>query len=65
MRTSTPGTLMPPFQVAEWWLVMRLESYAPATFDDATAQRMAEELFNQWVREETSRRMARLQTLKP
>ena len=65
MRTSTPGTLMPPFQVAEWWLVMRLESYAPATFDDATAQRMAEELFNQWVREETSRRMAGLQTLKP
>ena len=62
IRTNAPGTLLPPFRVAEWWVVMRVESYAPATFDDAMAQRMAEELFNQWVREETSRRMTELQT---
>ena len=65
LRTSAPGLLMPPIQISEWWLVTRLESYSPACFDDATSQRMAEELFNQWVREETGRKMQALQTNMP
>lgn len=60
LRTNAPGKLMPPFNIGEWWLVMRVESYTPATFDDTTAQRMAEELFNLWVQEETSRKMREL-----
>ena len=59
LRTSTPGVLNPPFRLSEWTLVMRLESYTPASFDDATAQQMAEELFYQWVNEETTRRDGR------
>ena len=64
LRTSAPGLLMPPIQISKWWLVMRLESYTPASFDDATAKRMAEELFNQWVQEETTRMMTQLQDQK-
>lgn len=60
LRTSPAGQLMQPFQIAEWWLVARLESYTPASFDEATAARMAGELFDQWVREETSRRIRAL-----
>jgi len=60
LRTSTAGTLMQPLRIAEWWLVARLESYTPASFDPATAELMAGELFNQWVLEETSRRIRRL-----
>jgi parvulin-like peptidyl-prolyl isomerase len=60
LRTTPAGQLMQPFQIAEWWLVTRLESYTPASFDDATAQRMASELFDQWVNEETSTRMRQL-----
>lgn len=60
LRTSPAGQLMQPFQIAEWWLVARLESYTPASFDDATAERMARELFDQWVREETTRRLTHL-----
>lgn len=60
LRTTSPGVLMQPFQIAEWWLVARLESYTPASFDEATAERMAGELFDQWVREETSRRIRSL-----
>jgi len=52
--------LMHPFQIAEWWLVARLETYTPASFDEATAGRMAGELFDQWVREETNRRIGTL-----
>lgn len=62
LRTSTPGVLLHPFQISEWWMLMRLEKYTPSTFDDATAQRMTEELFVRWVKEETARRMAKLQS---
>ena len=60
LRTSAPGMLLAPFQISEWWLVMRLESYTPASFDESTALRMAEELFNKWVEEETTRKMREL-----
>lgn len=60
LRTTSTGMLMEPFQIAEWWLVARLESYTPASFDEATAEQMSDELFNQWVREETTRRMREL-----
>ena len=60
LRTTSPGVLMQPFQLAEWWLVVRLESYTPASFDEAMAERMASELFDQWVREEASRRIRSL-----
>jgi parvulin-like peptidyl-prolyl isomerase len=57
LRTSPAGQLMQPFQIAEWWLVARLESYNPASFDAPMAQQMAGELFDQWVREESSLRL--------
>ena len=60
LRTTGAGVLMEPFQIAEWWLVVRLESYTPASFDSAMALQMADELFNQWVREETTRRIREL-----
>ena len=60
LRTSPAGLLIQPFQLSEWWLVARLESYTPASFDEPTAQQMAGELFDQRVREETSRRVGML-----
>lgn len=54
MRTHEPGSLLEPFQIEQWWLVVRLERYMPATFDEAMAQRMCGELFEQWVQEETA-----------
>ena len=53
LRTSKPGVLLAPFQIQEWWLVARLESYTPARFDDAIAEQMAAELFEEWVQQET------------
>jgi parvulin-like peptidyl-prolyl isomerase len=60
LRTTTPGVLLEPFQVAEWWLVVRLEHYTPAVFDEAMAAQMAGELFTEWVQEQTLARMTRL-----
>ena len=60
LRTSSPGLLMEPFRIGEWWLVTRLESYTPATFSPEMAKQMSKELFDVWTREETDSRMNKL-----
>lgn len=62
LRSAKPGDLIPPFQVEQWWLVVRLESYVPASLDDATRQRMAQELFDEWIQAETTSRIAALRS---
>jgi parvulin-like peptidyl-prolyl isomerase len=54
LRTSSPGDLLEPFKISDWWLVVRLESYTPASFDEGMSAQMAAELFDQWVQEETA-----------
>ena len=53
LRTTKPGELIEPFLVEGWWLVARLERYAPARFDEETAIKMARELFQEWVAEQS------------
>ena len=43
--------------------MVRLESLTSATFDEATAARMAQELFEQWISEQVERRLADLRPL--
>jgi parvulin-like peptidyl-prolyl isomerase len=57
LRSSQPGELREPIQVEGWSLIVRLESYQPATLDQAMEQRMAQELFAEWVEEEAGRMM--------
>ncbi len=52
LRTSQPGQLLEPFQIDQWWVVVRLERYEAAQFDDITRQRMAQELFQEWLNQE-------------
>ena len=60
LRTSSPGTLLEPFAVSEWHLVVRLEQYNPASFDERIASQMASELFEEDVQAETGRRLGEL-----
>lgn len=57
LRTSKPGELRQPIQVENWFLVVRLESYTPASLDTATKGQMAQELFQAWAQEEATRRI--------
>ncbi|MFM9104921.1 MAG: peptidylprolyl isomerase, partial [Cyanobium sp.] len=52
LRTSRPGQLRPPLRIEQWWLVVRLESLRSASFDDDMGERMARELFDEWVEDE-------------
>ena len=53
LRISRPGALLEPFRISDWWLVVRLERYSPATFNDEISDRMCEELFVEWQKEQT------------
>lgn len=60
LRSRPVGSLMEPFKIQQWWLVVRLEQYKAAQFDQAMAQRMSLELFDEWISEELASNVARL-----
>ena len=53
-RVSQPGVLLEPFRISDWWLVVRLERYSPATFTDEVSDQMCREMFDAWIDEETA-----------
>mgnify|MGYP003332123559 CR=1 FL=1 len=60
LRISTPGLVQEPFQIQHWWLVVRMESYAPAVLDEGTRMAMGEELLEEWLQAEVNHQMALL-----
>jgi len=60
LRTSSPGLLLEPFQIENWWLVVRVESYTPAVLDDPTRMAMAQELLEEWLQDEVKSQMLQL-----
>lgn len=60
LRVSQPGVLLEPFRISDWWLVVRLERYSPATFTDEISDRMCREMFDEWISEQTATTLSRL-----
>ena len=60
LRVAQPGILLEPFRISNWWLVVRLERYAPATFTDEISEKMCVEMFNSWIDEETTKILSQL-----
>ena len=56
LRSAQPGMLFEPFRIDRWWLVVRLERFAPAKFDKRMEAQMSMELLKVWLKEETHRR---------
>ena len=61
LRVAQPGVLLEPFRIADWWLVVRLERYSPATFTPEVSDRMCREMFDAWIEEETASTLSRLE----
>ncbi len=53
LRVTQPGVLLEPFRISDWWLVVRLERYSPATFNDEISLKMCQELFAEWQKEQS------------
>ncbi|MFM1811482.1 MAG: hypothetical protein RLZZ336_420, partial [Cyanobacteriota bacterium] len=63
LRTAAAGTLLEPFQIEQWWLVVRLESLRPAIFDERMALQMSQELFEQWLERQVDQEIQGLRPL--
>ena len=61
LRVAQPGVLLEPFRISDWWLVVRLERYSPATFTPEVSDRMCREMFDAWIAEETATTLSRLE----
>ena len=53
LTSSRPGEVQEPIQIENMHLVIRVESYEPAQLDEPMRARMEEELFGQWLEEES------------
>ena len=60
LRSAQAGVIQEPFQIDQWWLLMRLESFTPASFDESMALRMSQELFEQWLEQAVETQLAHL-----
>lgn len=60
LKGAAPGQLMQPFAIESWWVIVRMEERLEASFDAATAQRMASELFEQWLQDTIDERITTL-----
>ena len=60
LRVAQPGVLLEPFRISDWWLVVRLERYSPATFTEEVSDQMCQEMFDAWIDEETATILSQL-----
>lgn len=60
LRSAEPGKVMEPFRIDDWWLVARLEELRSADFNQQMANRMASELFDDWINELVTRKLREL-----
>jgi parvulin-like peptidyl-prolyl isomerase len=58
LAISQPGQLWPPTKVGDWFVVVRLEKFLPAKLDEATRQRLLDELFNNWLIDQVKKGLA-------
>jgi parvulin-like peptidyl-prolyl isomerase len=49
---SQPAQILPPRQIGEWLIIVRLEKLIPAQMDQAMIQRLLNEMFNSWLQTE-------------
>ncbi|MBD2018854.1 peptidylprolyl isomerase [Leptolyngbya sp. FACHB-36] len=52
LSVSQPGQLLPPTRLGDWVVLVRLEKFLPCQLDDSMRQRLLNELFEAWVKEQ-------------
>jgi parvulin-like peptidyl-prolyl isomerase len=47
----SPGEILPPFQIGEWFIILRLEQLIPVRLDEPMREFLLEELFQNWLQQ--------------
>lgn len=55
LRVSKPGQLWSPTRIEEWFAIVRLEKFLPASLDEAMRQRLLNEMFETWLQDQISK----------
>ena len=63
LRSAQPKQLFPPFSISPWWIVLRLEDFRAASFDDDMKLQMGRDLFQEWVNDQLQAQVLELQRL--
>jgi parvulin-like peptidyl-prolyl isomerase len=49
IRSSRPSEIHPPFHLEEWFIILRLEKFIPAQFDEQTTRLLLNQLFEEFI----------------
>ena len=49
LKISKKGQLWDPFQVDDWWVLLRLEKLLPAKLDERTRNSIIQDLYDEWI----------------
>jgi PPIC-type PPIASE domain len=52
LKHSQPGIVLPPIQVGDWYVLVRLEQYIAATLDVTIRQKLLDQRFDAWLKTE-------------
>ncbi|MGA9378411.1 MAG: peptidylprolyl isomerase [Phormidium sp.] len=52
LKASQVGELVPPSAIENIWIIVRVEKFIPAQFDEQMQQNLLDELFENWLKEQ-------------
>jgi parvulin-like peptidyl-prolyl isomerase len=58
LKTAKPGQVLPPIKVGDWSVILRLEEFIDAQFDEEAQQKIMDHLFQTWLQEAVTERMS-------
>lgn len=58
LHSSEPGQLLPPTEIGDSWVIIRLEQLIHARLDQAMRQRLLDEQFQLWLVEQVQRKVS-------
>ena len=60
LKSSKPGKIWPPFELENWWILLRLERYMPAKLNDTMRNRLVNEMYESWILEKIKKTLDEL-----
>lgn len=57
LSISKLGQLWSPIQLGEWFVILRLEKFIPAVFNDIMRQQLLNNLWSSWIQEQVQQEM--------
>ena len=61
LRVSNPGQLWPPFQIENFWMIIRLEKLISAKLDDNMNKRLIDDQYEVWINQQLSPIISKIQ----